>query len=56
MQLIYGEQVDLESMTLKEIHDLERKTGVAFIFEGCRPVAIRVPCDMPGMVTFLELK
>lgn len=56
MKLIYGEELSPEDMTLREIHDLKQKTGIEFVFDGCRPVAIKVPCDLPGMIALVELK
>ena len=56
MQLIYGEEIDLGKMTLEEIHKLEQRTGIRFVFRGSEPVAITVPTDMPGMVQMLALK
>lgn len=56
MKMIYGEELDLMRMTLEEIHRLEQRTGIRFIFHGSTPVAIQVPCELPGMVTLLELK
>ncbi|MCJ7834591.1 hypothetical protein MUB23_04175 [Cuneatibacter sp. NSJ-177] len=54
MTLMYGKE--LEDMTLKEIHELEKRTGIHLIFDGCRPIAIRIPCDLPGMAALLVLK
>lgn len=56
MKLIYGEELDLQNMTLREIHEMEVKTGIRFIFQECMPVAIQVPCEMPGMVAVVALK
>jgi len=56
MQLIYGQELSPEDMTLREIHELKQKTGIEFVFDGCRPVAIKVPCYMPGMDVILALK
>ena len=55
MQLIYGEELDLEHMTLAEIHRLERSTGIQFIFDGSHPAAIMLPSELPGMMQILKL-
>lgn len=56
MKMIYGEELDLMRMTLEEIHRLEQRTGVRFIFRGSTPVAIQVPCELPGMVMLVKIK
>lgn len=56
MKLIYGEELDLMGMTLREIHQLEQRTGIRFVFHGSTPVAIQIPSDLPGMVTLQALK
>ena len=55
MQLIYGEELDLEHMTLAEIHQLEKSAGIQFVFDGSRPVAIMMPSELPGMMQILKL-
>ena len=55
MQLIYGEELELERMTLAEIHQLERSAGIRFVFDGRRPVAIMMPSELPGMMQILKL-
>ena len=56
MQLIYGKELQLEDMTLQEIHQLEQRTGIRIEIQGCKPVAIRIPCDLPGMAAVVVLK
>ena len=55
MQLIYGEEIDLEKVTLEEIHKLEQRTGIRFVFRGSEPVAITVPTNNPGTVQIVRL-
>ena len=55
MQLIYGEELDLEHMTLAEIHQLEKSAGIQFVFDGSQPAAIMIPSELPGMMQILKL-
>lgn len=56
MKLIYGEELSLEDMTLREIRDLEIELGIHVILDGFEPEAIQIPCDLPGMTVILKLK
>lgn len=60
MKLIYGKEINLMDMTLRDLikfnRKLEREAGVKIIMDGFVPRWIQVPCELPGMVQIMKLK